>query len=247
MSFIYEKLPASGEKCLILEPREALFYPFDFGTGWSEIRLGTVNSFTDLTENGTFTTDSCVTSVPGNGFYYGFVYSPNNELPFTKDVIAFVRADLTGVATTVALNTSTSNVRGSSAEKLFVSGTSVRGSVYQFAVSMMGGTAASSSGSGNFAGANVCRLIINQTSKTFSFNDNGGIGLVTYPSNNTSTSRLRSSMSAFSFTPIAITGYYTVDGTSGTDILPLPNKALIYSPFLNNRLRIHNLVVERYA
>jgi len=248
MATIFEKLPASGEKCLILDSREALFYPFDFGTGWTQIRLGTIHSYTNLTDNGLFTNESITANSSANNFYYGFVYSPNNTLPFTPDTIAFVRASNTGAGITVSLvSNSALNMVASSAvgERYFASGRQLRGSTAATAVLLVGSTAVNATGSTAFAGSCQCSLNINRIGKTYSFTDSAAVQLPTFNPGNTSTQNLRGPMAAQTFSN-TMTGFYTVDGTAAGNLLPLPDKAVIYSPFINNRLRIHNIVVERY-
>jgi len=84
MATIFEKLPASGEKCLILEPREALIYPFDLGN-WTQLRMSAAVSFTSTTDDNSFITSETVSSSnsPRGSMYWG-LYSGGGNLPFSN-------------------------------------------------------------------------------------------------------------------------------------------------------------------
>jgi hypothetical protein len=82
MATIFEKLPASGEKCLILEPKEALVYPFNFGE-WSDISLSMAVSLTSATDNNAFPTGeaSLASTSPLSSFLIGLYSGDNFNLP----------------------------------------------------------------------------------------------------------------------------------------------------------------------
>jgi hypothetical protein len=251
MSFIYEKLPASGEKCLVLEPKEALFYPFNFGSDWTTLRLGTVSSFAGVNDpNERFVAETQSTRYPSCNFYYGFVYSPNNNIPYSENVVFVGISSRTGVSDTVSLGSSTINITSSTNKSIVAINSLITGNAFSNSTQMFQGVNIdSATGTGAFASANQLELHINTTSKTFRARANmGSVLSANYPSSNTSTNLLRSSMSAFSFSSFdTITGFYTSNFTETGDLLPFPDKVLIYSPFIQNRIRIHNLIVERYV
>lgn len=252
MATIFEKLPASGERCLVLESKEALFYPFNFGTGWKDIRLGMLFSFTSQSDlNGLYTTQSIMAASPSNNIYVGFIKSPDDELPLTPNAIYAGMAGFTGETATVTLTATNSISVSSSASvnSLISSGLLRRPTVSSSVNLLHSSTAAIATGSGNFVGAFQVALQINHILKTYRVLQSYSGPLDGFPSSNTSTTALRAGMAGYSFAGEiqTITGYWTTDFTSATDMLPLPDKALVYSPFLQARMRIHNLVVEKYG
>ena len=84
MATIFEKLPASGEKCSILDVKEALIYPFDFGD-WSEIRASVALSFTSpSSDNSPITAETGSSSTsPKTSMFIG-LYSGAGDLPFNS-------------------------------------------------------------------------------------------------------------------------------------------------------------------
>jgi hypothetical protein len=79
MPIIYEKLPASGERCLILNGNEALSYTFDFGD-WKEIRLSAFVSLTSTGLNDFPATETVITSGDNaRRYYFGFKTSGNDR------------------------------------------------------------------------------------------------------------------------------------------------------------------------
>lgn len=83
MATIFNKIPASGEKCVILDPREALVYPLNFGD-WTEIRVSAAVSFTSLTnDNGIMPSGYVAASTNSkNSFLFGLMSGVDGALPF---------------------------------------------------------------------------------------------------------------------------------------------------------------------
>lgn len=84
MAIIYDKkFDGTGvllDQMLILEPREALIYPFDFGDDWTEIRLGAIMSIVDATGDneyiavsGSLYVENLEPGNPSNTYYFGFI------------------------------------------------------------------------------------------------------------------------------------------------------------------------------
>jgi len=81
MAIIFEKkfgqTGALIDTMLILEPREALIYPFDFGDDWTEIRMGMALSIVSVTGNNEFLANSFVENLaagnPSNNYWMGFI------------------------------------------------------------------------------------------------------------------------------------------------------------------------------
>ncbi len=78
-----------GDKMLILEPREALLYPFDFGTGWTSLGLHMYYSFCGVSGDNSLTAPETLISTVNGGtvydaFYFGFT-SYNNPFPYSAN------------------------------------------------------------------------------------------------------------------------------------------------------------------
>lgn len=69
MPIVYEKLPASGERCLVLNNNEALSYTFDFGD-WKELRLSAFLSMTSTGLNDPLAKETILAS--SGRYYFGF-------------------------------------------------------------------------------------------------------------------------------------------------------------------------------
>lgn len=68
---------ATGRNCLILEPREACVYPFNLGTGWSQLRVGMLFDFCGINgNNSVYSTENIsaqqVASYTSNKAFFGF-------------------------------------------------------------------------------------------------------------------------------------------------------------------------------
>jgi hypothetical protein len=245
MATIFDK-GVSGDKCLILNPRESLFYDFDLGTGWNELRIGINPSFTNATGDNSLASNETLGTVnPSDSFYFGFTYSPNNTLPFSNTGNVFIgNFKTTGVANTVALNGTEVRTSDGFGMGMISSGVQKYGFNTSVFPMLITPSYIQSTGSTNFIAVNYCRLIIKN--KTFEMY----WGRDSTTNNNVSLSYLRSKINSNNginnmITQGPFTGFYTEDGTISSPILPYPNKVLIYSPFFNNRIRIHNLLIEK--
>jgi hypothetical protein len=85
MARIFEKIPASGEKCLILDPREALVYPLAFGD-WTEIRVSAAVSFTSISDDNGIMPSGYVSASTNakNCFLFGLISGESGSLPFSN-------------------------------------------------------------------------------------------------------------------------------------------------------------------
>ena len=83
MATIYEKLyNRTGElldRMLVLEPREALIYPFDFGDDWTELRMAAGLSIVNNGSSGNFEdldkgySEGLQRTNTSQSFYFGFI------------------------------------------------------------------------------------------------------------------------------------------------------------------------------
>lgn len=242
MATIFDK-GVSGDKCLILNPREALFYNFDFGTGWREVRMGMSYSLTNSTgDNGQYgnETISNTSLNPTNLIFFGLTKAETDQLPFYNTGIFIGALSNTGNNISLSNGSITNNSRYG-----LISGNQITGSVNDwFASYFSPSSTVNASGTGGYASIYGVKVEINREAKTFSVRSAN----MSQNNGDTSTVFLRQQINSFQGTIPGSdsTGYYTETFTSVGNFLPYPNKMLIYFPFFNNRLRIHNLVIEKY-
>lgn len=261
MALIVEKFPFVGTtgQCLILNQREKLVYPFNLGN-YSEIRFGMFFSFTSgapnnnvpILTNDTNSQSTAITQgffgfstlntgayLPGqSGGYdyiglYGYEGSASIGLSVGSPTISFA-----GGATPGASENWKAGITDTTGGYFSLSGYSANGLTCSIKCPNV------ATGATSFAGMFGMQLVMSGTNgvafRTFS-ND------TTYASD-VSTTALRNAMTSLGSTrSVWATGYYTTGQIPGGNRMSTPNSLLIYTPMLNSRLRIHNLVVERYA
>ena len=113
-----------------------------------------------------------------------------------------------------------------------------------------------SSGASGFCCISTIRLIIDSSNRFQlwwqNYRDSAGHSKPTFPTGTPTQSIISKAIADFrlnedSSSNQIITGYYTHDGTSTGFPEPKPSGILFYTPFFNNRVRVHGLVLERYA
>jgi hypothetical protein len=91
MAIIFDRVPASGHKCLVLEPKESLVYPFDFGD-WEEIRIGVALSLANVSGFDQPLQDESIVGIYkedyAKNFYLGI--KSNNEFYPNKDSCSYI-------------------------------------------------------------------------------------------------------------------------------------------------------------
>jgi len=253
MATIFEKLPASGDRCLILEPKEAYVQPFDLGD-WTRVRFGFMGSYTSLgdsnanavNENSSFSVANSL-----NGFYCGI--STQNATPFRTGVFlgrcpppnstTVALADLFGYFIVGHLVVNTNNTSKGLSFNNDV--TRVETGIFQNDQ----GFIFPQSATGNDFIAMANGLEIEITNKN---TDRQGFSVRAFqPSlainNNTSINYLKSFLANPPTSFSSYTGMMTTGFATGTGPLDIPNQIYINSPFEINRLRIHSILIEKYA
>jgi hypothetical protein len=246
MSLIYQKnAGASQEQCLILGPREALVYPFNFGP-YQEIRFGILLSATSNSgPNSAYTTENVSFSSNRDKLFIGFKDSSSN-FPFETG------SSFIGIAS--AYNNTGAGIIQNTLDSIDAS------------IRTLGGDANYSSSAYCLSGFNG-----NQALSGFNVFTSGPIRLPS-PGEAVATSnymtylggRLGISGSSFTFNWT----YNTTKYSSGSQIsirtltsaFPTPSPTLsgvltgaapdalfIYSPFKLNQLRIHGIVLDKYS
>lgn len=257
MGYIVEKYPFVGTtgQCLILDPRERLMYPFNFGS-YSTIRFGMYYSYTRVTGDNlqVFQDTAAAGSTTLGNYFIGFCnYNTGvDNLPVNLsglDFIGFGRSQTNNIGVGVNILSSTDAwINGGYDGNGAYFGMNVISSSGNFnefgsSASMLNYFPTTATGTTNYCsllGLTVTFTGANEfTMKGFSNNN-------TYTSNPT-TANLRSEMSALGTYQSALkTGFFTTGCTNNSNLMMKPNCLIIYSPALNSRMRIHNLVVERY-
>lgn len=248
MSTIFLKSFASGEKCVILEAREALLYTFDFGD-WRELRMGFFCSTTQPGQDNqnnpsSAYVDNIIGRDPQSQFFVGFKDN-SFALPFGggEGVVFAGACSIPGM-----LHGSQSNLNrwsvGGSARMALVSGLVDNGFAYSGTINAVDAEGLiqemiNPAGSGTYARWNCITLRrggdywgTGYLSANYGGAEVANADYTVY--------KCRQMISqAFTFgllrTPFFV-GH----------IPNLLNSVFIYSPYFSNRLRIHALVVERY-
>lgn len=228
---IFEKIPASGFNCLVLEPRESFVARFDLGD-WSKIRVGAFFSYTDTSLNGYFADeDMGVPVVEQNRFSLGLKDSlPSLPGVATSGVFMGMRSQA-GFETNLD-SSSFSNV--SRLEMQFITGgiVSDSGSLPTDLLDIP--NAADAVGTSAY-----CMHVGFQVFKS-------GVFYSGVPTDNatkytdTTVTNLRKVMT--DEVNYRHQSYVTGNAVSG---VPL-DSFFAYSPFFYNRLRIHTYLIEKY-
>lgn len=276
MATIFQKIPSSGENCLILENGEALIYPFNIGD-WTEMRMSIGFSFTSPSnDNAAITAQSISSSTsPKNSMFIGLFSGNNNSLPFSNNTSFIGFGNRTGHSVSLTttstpggfqcyagLITNSTQAPGSSTPVGSMHGfsslnslfninnySSLRDSATYFAVTNgVQNTFLNTTGSTNFAVIESMQFNINNKGQVgqnidLRWNNNGA----TSPKTNMSIEQL-SLYNQNTSSQSALTGLYYSSALSSTGTpLDIPNKLLVHFPFSQNRVRIHSILIEKYA
>lgn len=254
MSIIYQKISgANQEQCLILGPREALVYPFNLGE-YQEIRFGIFFSMTAANDSNTaYTNETVGTGNPKNKLYIGFKdhsvnfpFTPNSSfigngsLPSTNNGAGVANVALSNQAiVTVSSGGSTManiySISGENGTQVF-SGYNLRSIALGSPLRIP--TTAQVTSTTNYMSFFGGKLL--QTGSQFSY-------FSTYDNLNTygtgTQLALRTLISRFPNQD----GINGINGISGIFSGAQLNSLFIYMPFSGNQVRIHGLVVDKYA
>lgn len=249
MATIFQKaLPVSGENCLILNQGEALIYPFSVGS-WTELRIGAFFSFTTASsDNATWSDETSNYTASKNGFFWG-IKDSGISLPISSGASFIGLGINTSFAGATHVVTASQYVDGaapgSNFYQLFSTGTVVTGQT-------IGGTrlylasATQQTGTTAFASYNGIKIQITGLG-TAGQSVRLSSSVDSLYTNDTSEVNLRQKLSAFAGSATSTFAYFTSGFVGGSGPLTLPSSLFLYSPFFNNRVRVHSLVVEKYA
>lgn len=243
MATIYQK--TASDKTLILSPREYFLRPFDFGTDWTEVRIGMY--FSGVTSGGDNTqagSETVALSTAADRIAFGIKDSGTSSLPGTVGSV-FLGA-LT--ATTRSSECNGQGFQGSSLGLLAAGGysgaTLVGGATAQEMSNSMGfgGGVADATGYCGFYGLQFVianRGLATQTVTIRASDATGSpIAGATYTA-----SALRTLLNNGPWTGTA----HTLAWNDGAAAYAIPDAVYVRMPFYNNRIRISAIRAIRYA
>lgn len=234
MATIFEKVPASGERCIILDPREGILYSFDFGD-WRQIRMGAFVSMTNISENNGLTTAETISpnGLGRNQFYFGFKDS-GLLIPTTTGSFFAGFTPSSNLTEVFDIVPTASNIGGNFHMVFSMSGSTYFGRT-TFGSSFRIGTSGASYSDDQYGQFN-CITINRNANYT---------GIVQFDKRdvNYQDVTLRNLRSLLDSTVTLNSIGFCASGYFPNTL----NSAFIYSPFNQNRLRVHALVVEKYA
>jgi hypothetical protein len=278
MATIYEKISQiqGVDKTVILEPREALVYPIDFGD-WNELRLTYAASFTSSTGDNSEIRREKLAGLPNLknsllvGLKSGDIFNQNSDYRFlgfgnptgVSVAIAFTDFFNTNKAGVTFGYTGDSMTFSEPGRRYSPSGISVSPNKFItsgysdiFVASAKQDSFYSFSTNNNNWGVFITSgdysMIHSLRFSAVNKNLSGQSFNLFWSSNSeartgdTRLSVLRTQNSIQ--TPNWFTGfYYNSDLSSTGSPISLPQDLIFYNPFINHRLRIHSFVIEKYS
>jgi hypothetical protein len=243
MASIYFKESGNGlgHNLLVLEPREALVYPFDFGTGWNRLQAGAFISFAGIT--GDLNDDYnhipsqeilSTVSIKSNNFYFGFT-TKNAAFPQTVNntylgfgassffkTTQILSSKIESFSAMASISTLYTNLPGGITQNFLVTNFSGFTGLkpLSFFLSFQIGKSSDSQIISGAQGSNI------STAQTLDFSEK----------------ILRKNMNSESY----LGGHHVVATLTGVGYTgSLPDSLIIYNPFYLNKLRIHNIGVVK--
>lgn len=241
---------------LILDPREKLVYPFNIGD-YSEVRFGMYYSFTSGAEFGdntsVFSDNQAPSPSPLSKIYLGFCnFYTGNLFPGQSGAYDYIGAisDAAGGSVGYADNgdntyTILRPCGAGGNNNWAIHTTDLTGTLSNKGEGALQ-TFFAKHGSGitNYASLLGAQFYYSGNNAFGYRVFNNGVTLTT----DTRLSVLRNDVSSLGTARSPyVTGFLTTGGTNNSNVLMKPNSLFIYMPMINSRLRIHALLVERYA
>lgn len=237
------------DNTLVLDHREALLYPFDVGSDWRNIKLGLFVSLAGATgDNSSYNNENVAGSIT-IATTRGYLGIKNNNIIYptvSGSNFLGVTARIGPAAITYAtssLNTMGFSENGNGDTRFRICSDSIVGGSIPGQVGVTVGTAVAGTQPSAYAFFYGLDIIYNQSSMAVS----GAMINSTAPFTDTSIGNLRIQMSSPTATTAYSTGFFSSNLSSTGTQLSRPDAVFIYFPFFTNKVRIHNLCVERYA
>jgi hypothetical protein len=268
MATIFERVPASGEKCLVLDSKEFLLYPFDLGD-WERIRIGVALSLTNSSQlNGGLEKESIKDLQRYDytrSFYFGI--KTNNEFYPDPNKCSYI-----GVGSE---NLAFPYYSSNDFKLEFYNDSQTCDIYYTVPVIMPSGNFNDQAPYSNYkiirlpftfnqSGLNsyFCNMFCLEikiknkgtSNQSYSIIMESNIndyesqinGAPAYAINFPSLSQMRKTLANVVFNPSPDTGYFTSTFNNSGTPSPIPDAFFISNPFLFNRLRIHGILIEKY-
>lgn len=240
MATIFQKI--TGDNCLILDPREALVYPFSFGGQWTEVRMAMFVSLCSSNGDNTPPPFSIISdSSPSNKFYFGFKTN-NNIFPQTPNTL-YVGAMSQQDEGTIIASQGANGIRvGSSASNSlsFVYNYNNDFNHQNAVLNPMLSPVHMDLDTGYFGFYSIKLSITPQN--VFS-GANAIIDVI--PGADSSISALRLTATNATYGTVT-TGFFTQDSTITGLPAARPDAIFAYLPMFDSRMRIHNILIEKY-
>lgn len=225
----------TGKNSLVLNPREALSYPFNVGN-WTELRIGMLYTMVAGTSfNLVYGPETVVNNSISNRFFYGIKNSSNLDFPGNSGVSFIGLSNLSSAASIACNNADTTF--GTFAMKML---TPDLGQTGETTTLTQGNWVATPGSTYGFWGMQYLYNSGNNIISGRRVYDAGG-------QSNSSLTYLRQRMSALPNPSIYVTGFFSQSGAPAGSGYPLPDAVYFRLPFYSNSFRIANLCVERYA
>jgi len=263
MATIFERVPASGEKCLILDSKESLTYPFDFGD-WEEIVVCAALSLTDEFSSNGVAQEERLNNVKltdySSSMYFGI--KSNNQFYPDPQKCSYIGIGPYQSYQPDAIKVEQDNnywkIKYSDGfSPLVVPSGAINSQplTYAFLDMVLPSTFNQTGSNTNFC--NLCGLKIRIKNKGTS-NQSYSVAMYRntsqqnsfYPSleNMRSISKnLINQLEGIEFTPTPDTGFFTTTFNNSGIPAPIPDAFYLYNPFILNRLRVHGILIEKYS
>jgi hypothetical protein len=267
MAIIFEKVPASGQRCLILESGESLVYPFNI-SDWEEIRVAVALSLTNSYQLNGAIQNETISDINRYDYiknlYIGI--KSNNEFYPNSQKCSYIGigsySEMGPYYSSYGYNI---NIQVNTGAYVNITNT--------FPIIMPSGSANVPSSTYNQdillpdefyqsgSGLYFCNLFFlkikikdkGRPNQSYYFaieNHDRDIAndysLPVYSTQFPSLEQMRKFLSNADF-PSFDTGYFTSNLTSSGIPSPIPDAFYISNPFISNRIRIHGILIEKYA
>lgn len=238
MATIFLNDPNINDRCLILEPKEALVYPLPFND-WTEIRVSASISFTTSDSNSAVYLEETLpfNNTSQNGFYWGLKTS-GASIPYQSGVYYF-GAFTSGI--------------GSATHNTFLRGTTTRfnvGRTDQYTIGFSSGNAFNTGLNAGFLNVSQSTGYSNQTlfGQAYRIYNKNTINQGISYAHTSSSANSGVSITGLRGVAASVNPNLNISIPTGETIPNLNqlNTLFIYCPLVTDRLRIHSLLVEKY-
>lgn len=237
MATIFQK--TATDNCLILGARESLTYPFSLGN-WTEVRMGFYISVTSSSgDNTLYGGNETIPFASGPANIYVGLTSSEPGFP-RQNGKTYIGLGPHNPGSTQNLNSTVISCADASNTRLAAVDASGNLSISTAGAGMIGYT--NTTGNTNYARFYGLRYVVSSNNQ-YTVTKTAGASPVTNPTVEDTRAQLQAMPSSDSLGSL----YFNYGFTSSGVQLPRPNNVYLYFPFWGSRVRIHALVVDKYA